>query len=125
VTHQGEIYRCDVCGNVVEVFHPGGGVLVCCGQNMTLVQEKEHDLGEEKHLPVIEKTEKGIRVQVGFVLHPMEPDHYIEWIEVIGEGARQTRMLQPNDQPMVEFEIPSEKVQTVRVYCNLHGLWRR
>jgi len=118
-----QIYRCNVCGNIIEVLHVGGGQLVCCGQPMELLEEKIEDVGREKHVPVIEKTKKGVKVKVGSVPHPMEKEHYIEWIETIADGRVYRKFLNPGDKPEAEFEIKAEKIET-REYCNVHGLWK-
>ena len=111
MTQQRQVYLCEKCGNVVEVLRAGAGTLVCCGQPMELMKEKTEDVGEEKHVPVIEKTETGVRVKVGSVPHPMEEKHYIEWIEVIVDGKFCRKFLKPGDKPEVEFEITSEKIE--------------
>jgi superoxide reductase len=117
-----EVYKCNVCGNIVEVLHPGVGKLVCCGQPMELLEEKTEDVGREKHVPVIEETEKGIRVKVGSVPHPMEEKHYIEWIEVIANGKVYRKFLKPGEKPEAEFSVSGKVV--AREYCNIHGLWK-
>ncbi len=122
MTEQNQIYRCNVCGNIVEVLHSGRGKLVCCGQPMELLKEK--DLGSEKHVPVIEKTDALARVKVGSVPHPMEENHYIEWIEVITDSRTYRKFLKPGDKPEAEFEIKAEGI-SARAYCNVHGLWRK
>ncbi len=122
MTKQLEVYRCNVCGNMVEVLHPGVGQLVCCGQPMELLEEKTEDVGREKHVPVVEETEKGIRVKVGSVPHPMEEKHYIEWIEVIADGKAYRKFLKPGEKPEAEFSISGKVV--AREYCNIHGLWK-
>ena len=118
MTKQKEIYKCNVCGNIVEVIHEGMGELVCCGQPMELQIEKEIDEGKEKHVPVIEKTANGVLVKVGEVPHPMEENHYIEWIEINNCKV----FLKPGDNPSAEFNV-SEGV-LARIYCNIHGLWK-
>jgi superoxide reductase len=119
-----EIYKCNICGNIVEVVHTGVGALVCCGQNMELLKEKTKDAATEKHVPYIEKTEKGILVKIGQNQdHPMEKEHYIEWIEVIAQGNTFRKFLQPDDKPQAEFPGQSENVEA-REYCNVHGLWK-
>ena len=120
---QKQIYKCNICGNIVEVLYAGGGELVCCGQPMELLEEKTEDEGLEKHVPVIKKTEKGILVKVGSIPHPMEEKHYIEWIEVIADGRFCRKFLKPGDKPEAEFEIEAEKIEA-REYCNIHGLWK-
>ncbi len=118
-----QVYKCDVCGNIVEVLHGGEGELVCCGQSMKLFVENTVDAAQEKHVPVIEKTAEGIKVKVGTVAHPMEEKHYIEWIEIIADGTVYREFLNPGDAPEATFPIQAENV-TAREYCNLHGLWR-
>ena len=118
-----QIYRCNVCGNIVTVLYAGGGQLVCCGQPMELLQEKTQDEGAEKHVPVVEKTANGIKVKIGSVPHPMEENHYILWIEVIADGETLRHFLKPGDGPEAEFCLKAEKI-TVRDYCNIHGLWQ-
>ncbi len=118
-----EVYKCDVCGNIVEVLDGGGGELVCCGEPMKLMVENTVDAAKEKHLPVIEKVEGGIKVMVGSVAHPMETEHYIEWIEIIADGKAYRQFLNPGDAPEATFNIDAETV-TAREYCNLHGLWK-
>jgi len=117
-----QVYKCNICGNIVEVLHAGGGELVCCGQPMELLEEKTKDEGEEKHLPIIEKTDKGIKVKIGSVLHPMEENHYIEWIEVISNGKVYRKFLKPGDDPIANFEVSGDII--AREYCNVHGLWK-
>jgi len=118
-----EIYKCNICGNIIEVLNVGGGELVCCGQPMELLTEKTDDNGKEKHVPVVEKTETGIRVKVGSIPHPMEENHYIEWIEVIADGVVHRKFLNPGDKPEVEFNVMAERIEA-REYCSIHGLWK-
>lgn len=123
MTQQGRVYKCNVCGNIVEVLQAGAGQLVCCGQPMELMAEKTEDEGLEKHVPVIEKTEKGVRVKVGSVPHPMEEAHYIEWIELVADGQVYRQFLKPTDKPEAEFCVQAENL-SAREYCNIHGLWK-
>jgi len=123
VTVQKQVYRCNVCGNIVEVLHTGKGELVCCGQPMELLQEKVTDAGMEKHVPVVETTDKGIKVKVGSVPHPMEEKHYIEWVELTTDGDIHRKFLKPGDKPEAEFEIGAQKI-AAREYCSIHGLWK-
>lgn len=119
-----DVYKCEVCGNIVEMYHVGGGVLVCCGQDMTLLEEKTADMTTEKHVPVIEKIDGGYKVTVGSTLHPMEEKHFIQWIELItDEDEFLTAYLKPGQEPSAVFMTAAEKV-TAREYCNLHGLWK-
>jgi superoxide reductase len=118
-----EIYKCMVCGNIVEVLHGGAGELVCCGEPMKNLIAKTGDEGKEKHVPVIEKAAEGIRVKIGSVTHPMEEKHYIEWIEIIADGKAYRQFLNPGDVPEAIFKIEAENV-TAREYCSIHGVWR-
>ncbi len=123
MTVKKQIYKCNVCGNIVEVVHASVGQLVCCGQPMELLKEKTEDVGKEKHVPVIEKTKSGVKVKIGSIPHPMEEKHYIEWIEIIADDAAYRKFLKPGDKPEAEFCIKAESI-TAREYCNIHGLWR-
>jgi len=123
MTELKQIYKCNICGNIVEVLHTGVGQLVCCGQPMELLTEKTADVGLEKHVPVIEKVGNTVKVKVGSIPHPMEQKHYIEWIEVIANGKTCRKFLKPGDKPEAEFEITAKKIEA-REYCNIHGLWK-
>jgi superoxide reductase len=118
-----QVYKCEVCGNIIEVLHGGEGELVCCGQAMKLMQEGVVDAAKEKHVPVVEKVEGGYKVKVGSVAHPMEEKHYIEWIELIADGQVYRQFLNPGQQPEAFFKTDAGQV-TAREYCNLHGLWK-
>jgi superoxide reductase len=118
-----EIYKCEACGNIVEVLEGGAGELVCCGEPMKLMTENTVDAAKEKHVPVIEKVEGGIKVKVGDVPHPMEEKHYIQWIELIADGKSYRQFLKPGDTPEAVFNISASQL-TAREYCNLHGLWK-
>ena len=119
-----EIYKCEACGNIVEVVHGGGGELVCCGEAMQLMVENTVDAVKEKHVPVIEKVEGGVKVKVGDVAHPMEEKHYIEWIEIIADGKAYRQFLKSGEKPEASFQVTADKIQA-REYCNLHGLWKK
>jgi len=123
MTKRLQVYKCEKCGNIVEVLHEGVGELVCCGEPMKLFEEKTADAATEKHVPVIEKIDGGYMVKVGSVAHPMEENHYIEWIELLADGATYRKFLNPGDAPEAVFEIKAEKV-SAREYCNVHGLWK-
>jgi len=124
MTQRNQIYKCKVCGNIVEVIHSGVGELVCCGQPMILMEEKKEEVGQEKHVPVIQETDEGIKVTVGSNPHPMEQEHYIEWIQVISGGESHRKFLKPGEKPEATFRINKEEVEKVREFCNIHGLWR-
>ena len=118
-----QLYKCEVCGNIVEVVHGGAGQMVCCNQPMTLLTENTVDASREKHVPVTEATAEGIKIKVGAVKHPMEEKHYIEWIEIIADGRAYRQFLMPGEEPEAYFPVKADKV-TAREYCNLHGLWK-
>ncbi|MBI9108613.1 MAG: desulfoferrodoxin [Spirochaetales bacterium] len=118
------IYKCNLCGNVVEVVHGAEGELVCCGQPMEALSEKTADSATEKHVPVIDKISGGYKVTVGSTLHPMLDEHFIEWIELDFDGKSCRKFLSPGDEPSVEFLCGHHDKVTAREYCNLHGLWK-
>jgi superoxide reductase len=118
-----QVFKCDECGQIVEVLHEGQGELVCCKEPMKLLVEGSVDAALEKHVPVVEKIAGGIKVKVGSVPHPMEEEHYIEWIEIIADGKAYRQFLKPGEVPEATFNIDAEQV-TAREYCNLHGLWK-
>ncbi|MBM4080355.1 MAG: desulfoferrodoxin [Planctomycetes bacterium] len=118
-----QVYKCDACGNIIEVLHGGPGTLVCSGKPMKLLVENTTDAAKEKHVPVIEKTATGVKVKVGSVAHPMLDAHYIEWIEIIADGKAYRQFLKPGQAPEATFDIQAAQV-TAREFCNLHGLWR-
>ena len=105
-----EVYKCELCGNIVELYHAGGGQLVCCGQDMVLLEENTKDAATEKHVPVIEKIDGGYKVTVGEVLHPMEEKHFIQWIELVADGKAYTAFLNPGDKPEAVFMVEGENV---------------
>ncbi len=116
-----QLYKCNVCGNIIEVVHRGNGQLVCCGEAMQLQEEKKNDQGLENHVPIMEKTEKGVLIKVGSIEHPMENAHFIEWIEVGNDQTSCKKFLEPGKPPEATFTL--KNVQWARIYCNLHGLW--
>lgn len=119
------IYKCNVCGNIVEVFVEGVGDLVCCGEAMEYMEEKTADFAVEKHVPFIEKTPAGCRVKVGEnTAHPMTGEHYIQWIELIAENQVLRQELSPGDAPEAEFCIEYSPGLRAREYCNIHGHWK-
>lgn len=131
MTKKNKIYKCGLCGNVVEVLHTGVGELICCGEPMNLLEEKTQNEGQEKHLPVMEKLPEdvcrggdGYKIKVGEIAHPMEENHFIEWIEVqTDDGKIGKKYLKPGDSTEVEF-YTKKKINQVRVFCNIHGLWK-
>ncbi len=123
MTNRLEIYKCEVCGNMVEMIHTGQGSLVCCGQPMKLMKENSVDAATEKHVPVIEKVDNGYKVAVGSVAHPMEEKHYIEWIELVAGERAYRQFLNPGDAPEAFFCTDAKNV-TAREFCNLHGVWK-
>ncbi|MGO8943614.1 MAG: desulfoferrodoxin [Syntrophobacteraceae bacterium] len=124
MTEKLQVFKCEICGNIVDVLHAGPGELVCCGQSMKLLVENTVDAAREKHVPVIEKTEAGIKVKVGSTAHPMEEKHYIEWIELtVGEKVHR-QFLKPGEVPEAIFSIAVNGPVVAREFCNLHGVWK-
>ncbi len=123
MTKRDEVYKCELCGNIVAVVHAGGGELVCCGKPMKLMAENTTDGAKEKHVPVVEKVPGGIKVKIGSVPHPMEEKHYIEWIEIIADGKSCRQFLAPGQAAEAFFPVEAASV-VAREYCNLHGLWK-
>lgn len=117
-----EVYKCELCGNIVEVVHAGEGDLSCCGQEMKLLSENTVDAAKEKHVPVIEIGNGSVKVTIGSVAHPMEEKHYIEWIELLADGKAYRQFLKPGDAPTATFNVTAKKL-TARELCNLHGVW--
>ncbi len=118
-----QVYKCEISGNIVEDVHTGDGTRVCCGQDMRLLKAGEVDAATEKHVPVVEKIDGGIKVTVGSVAHPMQDDHYIEWIEAIVDAKAYRQFLKPGQTPEAFFPVDGDNI-IVREYCNLHGLWK-
>ena len=118
-----EVYKCALCGNIVEVLDGGAGELACCGEPMELLGENTVDASKEKHVPMIEKVPGGIKVKVGSIPHPMEANHYIEWVELIADGKAYREFLNPGQPPEALFAVMASNI-TVREYCNMHGLWK-
>jgi len=123
MTEKLQVYKCEICGNMVEILHAGAGELVCCGQAMKQMVENTVDAAKEKHVPVVEKTDHGYLVKVGSVAHPMEEKHFIEWIQVISGGKAYRKFLNPGEAPEAVFCVESDEI-SAREYCNLHGLWK-
>ncbi len=123
MTEKKQIYKCNVCGNIVEVLHNGAGELVCCNQPMKLQSENAVDASNEKHVPIIEEDEQGVIVKVGSVEHPMDEDHYIEWIEISTDKGSSKKFLKPGKPAQAMFPVKAKNIRA-RAYCNLHGLWK-
>ena len=123
MTEKLQIYKCEKCGNIIEMLHGGAGDLICCGEPMKLYVENTVDAAKEKHVPVMAKGSPGLKVQVGSVPHPMEDKHYIEWVEIIADGRAYRKFLNPGDDPEATFCIKAENI-VAREYCNIHGLWK-
>ena len=122
MTKRKEVYKCELCGNIVEVVHGGVGELVCCNKPMKLLNENTVDASLEKHVPIIEKTKAGYIVKVGTIPHPMEEKHYIEWVQIITDKKSYRHYFNPGEEPTATFEVEGE-IKKVREYCNLHLLW--
>lgn len=124
MTNLNDLYKCNICGHVIEILQTGSLTLTCCSQPMEKLEAKTEDTGKEKHVPVIEATETGILVKVGSVEHPMEEKHSIRFIEVLTKDKVFRALLKPGQKPAAEFAVDRDAVVEVREYCNLHGLWK-
>ena len=118
-----QVYKCMKCGNMVEVLRSGAGSLICCNETMKNMVANTVDAAQEKHVPVIEKIAGGYTVKVGSVAHPMVPEHYIEWVELLAGDLQYRKYLKPGEAPEASFNLNAPKVEA-REYCNLHGLWK-
>lgn len=119
-----QVYKCEICGNIVEILHRGGGTLHCCGKPMRLFTDNTVDAAVEKHLPVLENIDGGVIVKIGEVEHPMVDEHHIEWIEVHTANKVYRKYLKAGEKPEAIFKV-DEDVLFAREYCNLHGLWKK
>ena len=124
MTERLDLYRCEICGNLVQVILAGGGELVCCGQPMELVKGKTQEEMQEKHITVFISENGTDIVQVGTVLHPMNDDHYIMFIETISEDKNCVHLqyLHPGQEAKMLLEKKIGKMKAIE-FCNLHGLW--
>ncbi len=123
MSERGQVYKCALCGQIVEVLHGGEGELVCCGEAMKRMVENTVDAAKEKHVPVIERVADGVWVRIGSVAHPMEEKHFIEWIDLVADGKFYRQYLNPGDKPEAFFAVKGATL-AAREYCNLHGLWK-
>lgn len=124
MTKRNQIWKCEICGNIIEILHEGADSLVCCNQPMILQKENSEGEYAEKHAPVVEKNEEGVEVKIGNIPHPMEPEHYIEWIEISTENANSKKFLNPEIDKEAKKNFPIKKqIKKARMYCNKHGLW--
>ena len=124
MTQLRELYRCEICGNIVEVVNKGATALVCCGEPMIKLEAKTEDQGQEKHVPVVEETDSGIKVKVGSIEHPMEDKHYIKFIEILLKDRIIRKELKPGQAPEVKYCAAKSDVIEVREFCSIHGLWK-
>jgi len=123
MTQRKQVYKCELCGNIVEVLHGADSALVCCGTEMALLDEKTADEGKEKHVPVFEAVDTGVKVKVGSNPHPMEEKHYIEWIEIMDDDTTCRHYLKPGQAPETVFNTQKQGM-VAREYCSIHGLWK-
>lgn len=119
------IYRCNICGNIAVKLHDSGVNMSCCGQEMVKLSCGVTDASTEKHVPVLERDGQKVTVKVGSVLHPMEENHYIEWIILEKNNGYDVKFLKPGEEPIANFVINEEdEIIAVYEYCNIHGLWK-
>ena len=119
-----ELYRCEICGNIVEIVYEGAPALICCGKPMIKLEAKTKDEGREKHVPVIEKADSGIKVKIGSIEHPMEEKHYIKFIEILLKDRIMRKELEPGQAPETKCCASKSDVIEAREFCTIHGLWK-
>lgn len=120
-----KFFRCEHCGNIIEMIEDKGVPVVCCGQIMTELVAGTSDGAREKHVPVYEVNGNSVLVKVGEVAHPMIPEHYIQWIVLQTKNGVQRRELKPGEKPEASFALcEGDEVVAAYAYCNLHGLWK-
>ena len=120
-----KFFRCNHCGNMIVKIKDSSVPVVCCGENMQELVPGTTDAAVEKHLPVYEVNGSSVSVTVGSVLHPMLPEHSINWICLQTNKGFQLKYLNPGEEPKAVFALADgEKVEAVYEYCNLHGLWK-
>ena len=118
-------FICKHCSNIVAMVKSSGVPIMCCGEKMSEIVPGTMDASKEKHVPVYTIEGNTVNVAVGSVLHPMQPEHYIEWVSLQTRSGNQRKQLEPNDEPKVSFAITDgDEVVAVYAYCNLHGLWK-
>lgn len=121
-----KFYKCAHCGKIIAVVKETGVPVMCCGQKMDELVPNTTDAAQEKHVPVIEVKGNLVTVTVGSVLHPMQLEHYIEWISLHTKQGNQRKELKPGDAPKAEFAlVDGDEVEAAYAYCNLHGLWKK
>ncbi len=121
-----KFYKCAHCGKIIAVVKETGVPVMCCGQKMDELVPNTTDAAQEKHVPVIEVAGNIVTVTVGSVLHPMQPEHYIEWISLHTKQGNQRKELKPGDTPKAVFAlVDGDEVESAYAYCNLHGLWKK
>ncbi|MBR1404886.1 MAG: desulfoferrodoxin [Treponema sp.] len=119
-----QFFKCKKCGKIIEIVNKGCPVVVCCGDEMTELKANTTDGASEKHVPVIEASGNTVTVKVGSAVHPMEADHYIQWIEIETDKGIQRKYLNPGEEPKAVFALADEKLLAAYEYCNKHGLWK-
>ena len=120
-----KFYICKHCGNIVAMVKESGAPISCCGEKMNEIIPGTTDAAVEKHVPVIEVNGNIVTVTVGEVIHPMIPEHYIEWIAISTNKGNQRKLLKPGEEPKACFALcEGEQVEAAYAYCNLHSLWK-
>jgi superoxide reductase len=120
-----KFYICKHCGNIVAMVKESGAPISCCGEKMSEIIPGTTDAAVEKHVPVIEVNGNIVTVTVGEVIHPMMPEHYIEWIAISTNKGNQRKQLKPGEEPKACFALcEGEQVEAAYAYCNLHSLWK-
>lgn len=121
-----KFYVCKHCGNVVSMIYDSGVNPVCCGDNMTELIAGTVDASKEKHIPEIKVEGNEVTVTIGSVIHPMVPEHYIEWIYLVTKQGVQRKCLEAGQEPVAVFALADgDEVVEAYEHCNIHGLWKK
>ena len=119
-----QFFKCLKCGKIIEIVNKGCPVVVCCGDEMKELKANTTDGAMEKHVPVIEQNGNAVTVTVGSVAHPMEADHWIQWIVLETDKGVYRKNPNSGEAPVAKFTLTDEKLIAVYEYCNKHGLWK-
>lgn len=128
LTKRKQIYKCEVCGKVIEILNPGVPETICCDKPMKLMEEQTADWKGEKHVPHITIDGNKVTVDIGIeagMPHPMTEEHWIMWIEIICKNdCYKRKFLKPGDEQKATFVVADTEGVWAKEYCNLHGLWK-
>lgn len=116
-----KLFKCKKCGKVIEIINEGANNTICCDEQMIEIVPNKSDGAKEKHVPYISIDGCNVNVKIGETCHPMNEEHYIEWIACCYDDLVVKKYLKPQDKPEAVFEYRDN--MKIYSYCNLHGLW--